>query len=95
MTKVTMTEPKYGASPFNPNRPLLQWGSGSSFGPYQYGMPYTMMVRLQWNPSTYTENIVAAGNQGSYVPGGRPSGNGYVPQSTPSLNTTFVMDLRQ
>ena len=85
----------HGISPFNPNRPLFPGGPGPPFVPYQYGMPYSMMVGLQLNPTTYIENVVAIGNQGSYAPSGRLGGVSYVPQSTPSLNTTSVMDLRQ
>ena len=38
---------------------------------------------------------MAIGNQGSYVLSSRPGGVSYVLQSTPSLNTTFDMSLRQ
>ena len=70
---------------------------------YSYGMPMSIMVGLHNNMSTFSDNATAT--RSSYNPHNayasainnmvRPGGMGYIPQITTSLNTTFMMAMRQ
>ncbi|XP_058749336.1 uncharacterized protein LOC131622295 [Vicia villosa] len=51
------------------------------------------MVDLHTNLSVYFDSMMATGT--SFNPGSRPTGVGYIPQASPSLNTTSMLSIRQ
>ncbi|XP_058725145.1 uncharacterized protein LOC131596500 [Vicia villosa] len=77
----------------NLERPLFQGGIVPPPGFPQYGMPTSMMVGLHTNPSMYSDSMMATGTSMNLE--SRPTWVGYMPQSSPSLNTTSTLSIRQ
>lgn len=90
---------------FNPTvaRPLFGFSMAMNNKDYPYGMPTSMMVGLHTNMSTFSDNAMATVS--SYNPQNafastinnmvRSGGICYIPYTSPSLNTTSMMDMRQ
>lgn len=83
--------------------PLFGFSMPSPDKDYPYGVPTSMMENLQPNAPTFIDNVMATtplynpcnASTSTINNTVRSGGVNYIPQNTPSLNTTSMMGMRQ